>query len=122
MQYKQQFLIMEEIKYWMKFVDNDNETILSISDLAFMGVILDIDKLKSRFNNDFVKNKACKGVQISFLGAGINACFVAGFNKEQDIEIVNTHTGVRMTSKEFSEQLNILERILEREPPELCYE
>ena len=55
------------MKYWMKFYDNKNVELLSISTLHFMGEDLDISHLKQRFNKDFVQNKEVKAVKIAFL-------------------------------------------------------
>lgn len=98
------------MKYWMKFYNNDNKLMLSISSLTFMGDDLDFSQFKSRFNNDFVKGTA-KAVSMSFLGNGVMKNFIAGFRGDR-IYIVDTDTKQEYSVREFSEQLNVIEDIL----------
>lgn len=98
------------MKYWMKFYNNDNELMLSISSLSFMGDDLDFSQFKSRFNNDFVKGTA-KAVSMSFLGNGVMKNFIAGFRGDR-IFIVDTDTKQEYSVREFSEQLKVVEEIL----------
>ena len=98
------------MKYWMKFYDNQNELMLSISSLTFMGDDLDFSQFKSRFNNDFVKGTA-KAVSISFLGNGVMKNFIAGFRGDR-IFIVDTDSKKEYSVKEFSHELSLVEEIL----------
>ena len=101
------------MKYWMKFYDNKNSELLSISTLHFMGEDLDISHLKQRFNKDFVQNKEVKAVKIAFLDvfSKINKSFIAGFRNDS-VVIIDTDIKKEYSSKEFSEELNILDKLL----------
>ncbi len=108
------------MKYWMKFYDNNNSELLSISTLNFMGEDLNISDLKQRFNKDFIKNKEVKAVKISFLDVSnkINKSFIAGF-KNNSVVIIDTDSKKEYSPKEFSEQLNILDKVLNKNELEL---
>lgn len=95
------------MKYSMKFIDNNEVEMLSISTLLFLGEDLNIPELKERFNNDFVRNKECKGVIINFMGDGIMKSFVAGF-RGKAVVIIDGDTKQEYTPKEFSAGLNTL--------------
>lgn len=97
------------MKYWMKFYDN-NELIISLSNLEFMGKDLDIPELKERWNTAFTKRLA-SCVEISFLGNKINKRFVAGW-KNKKLTVIDTDNNKEYTPKEFSHNLNSIENIL----------
>ena len=101
------------MKYWMKFYDNNNSKLLSISTLNFMGEDLNISHLKERFNKNFVQNKEVKAVKIAFLDvfSNINKSFIAGF-KNGSVVIIDTDTKTEYSSKRFSEELNFLDKLL----------
>ena len=101
------------MKYWMKFYDNNDSELLLKSTLDFMGEDLNISHLKQRFNKDFVKNKEVKAVKISFLDVSnkINKSFIAGF-RNNSVIIIDTDTKKEYSPKEFSEELNILDKLL----------
>ena len=103
------------MKYWMKFYSNNNEEIISISDLVFTGVELNIAQLKDRFNKNFVQNKQCKGVKISFLGNKVSKSFFAGF-RNGNVVIIDSDSRKEYSAPEFSAELNQLERILNDQP------
>lgn len=98
------------MRYWMKFIDNSNEIMYPVSDTGFTGKPLSIPELKERFNSDFVKGTA-KAVEISFLGKGVNHTFIAGI-RNKSVVICDTKTKREFTPKEFSEELNIIERAI----------
>lgn len=98
------------MRYWMKFIDNDNETMNLISDTGFIGKPLSIPELKERFNSNFVKGTA-KAVEMSFLDKGVNHSFIAGI-RNKSVVICDTKTKREFTPKEFSEELNIIERAI----------
>ena len=102
------------MKYWMKFYDNNNSELLSISTLNFMGEDLNISHLKQRFNKDFVQNKEVKAVKIAFLDvfSNINKSFIAGF-RNSSVVIIDTDTKIEYSPKEFSEELNVLDKLLD---------
>ncbi len=100
------------MNYWMQFIDKDSKIIPTSSDVTFVGNTLDIPKLKERFNRDFVKNPGCRAVKIFFMGNGINKKFIAGMRDGKAV-ICAMDTKQEMNSKEFSEQLDILENILD---------
>lgn len=104
------------MKYWMKFYDNNDSELLFKSTLDFMGEDLDIFVLKQRFNKDFIQNKEVKAVKISFLEVSnkINKSFIAGF-RNNSVVIIDTDTKKEYSPKEFSEQLNILDKMLNNE-------
>jgi hypothetical protein len=91
----------------MKFVDNNEVEMLSISTLLFLGEDLNVPKLKERFNNDFVRNKECKAVVITFMGDGIMKSFIAGI-RDGVVVIIDEDTKQEYTPKEFSAGLNTL--------------
>jgi hypothetical protein len=99
------------MKYWMSFADNNNEEVWSISDKTFLGRDLDITELKDRFNRDFIKRPGIKGVEITFMGKGINRSFIAGF-KNKHVVIIDLQSKREYTAKEFSVELNILDAVL----------
>jgi putative lipase involved disintegration of autophagic bodies len=99
------------MKYWLKFFDNDHNVIISTSTISFAGDDLNTTELRNRFNTNFVKNIQCKCVEISFLGNGVNRSFVAGI-KQSKVLIIDSQTKKEYTPKEFSAQLEILDKIL----------
>ena len=98
------------MKYWMKFYDNNNEMIISLSDLVFMGKDINIPEIKERWNDVFTK-KLAKVVEISFLANRINKTFVAGY-RDNKLVVIDTATKQEYTPKEFSANLNSIENIL----------
>lgn len=98
------------MRYWMQFMDNDSQTIMSISDNAFIGKEFDLDELKGRFNNDFIKGKA-RGVKITFLGGKVNKSFIAGF-RGKDVVICDMESNHEYTAKQFGNHLNLVNYIL----------
>ena len=104
------------MKYWMKFLDNDSNPIIAISTMQFNGEDLNFSELKERFNKNFVQNSNCRGCEISFLGNGINKSFIAGF-RNNSVVIIDTSNHKEYSSKEFSQQLYILENVLDTPDP-----
>ena len=101
---------MDMIQYWMKFYNNSDELVVSISDVTFLGKSFNLVDIKERFNRDFVKGNS-KVVEISFLGLGANKTFLAGI-RDKKVVIVDTDTKREYSPKEFSQELNILEGFL----------
>lgn len=98
------------IQYWMKFYDNSDELVVSVSDVTFLGKSFNLVDIKERFNRDFVKGTA-KAVELSFLGLGANKTFLAGI-RDNKVVIIDTKTKQEYSSKEFSQELNVLEAFL----------
>ena len=88
--------------------------VLPNSDNSFKS--LNIQELKNRFNSEFVQNKDCSAVTIYFKGNNINKSFIAGFRNQSDnsqkICIIDMQTKKEYSPKEFSEELNILQTVL----------
>ena len=101
---------MDMIQYWMKFYNNSDELVVSISDVTFLGKSFNLVDIKERFNRDFVKGNS-KVVEISFLGLGANKTFLAGI-RDKKVLILDTDTKREYSPKEFSQELNILEGFL----------
>jgi len=101
---------MKTLQYWMKFYDNSDELIISLSDLTFLGKPFDLVDIKHRFNEDFVRGKA-KLVELSFLGLGANKTFLAGI-LDRKVVIVDKDTNKEYSPKEFSQELTILNGLL----------
>lgn len=93
----------------MKFYNN-NEVIISLSDLEFMGKNLNVPELKERWNTAFTKRLA-SAVEVSFLGNKVNKTFVAGYRNNK-LVVIDTDTKQEYTPKEFSHNLNSIENIL----------
>ena len=98
------------MKYWMKFYDNNNEMIISLSDIVFMGKDLDVPEIKQRWNDVFSK-KLAKVVEISFLDNNVNKTFVAGY-RGSSMVVIDTDSKKEYTPKEFSQNLSSIENIL----------
>lgn len=98
------------IQYWMKFYNNSDELVVSVSDVTFLGKSFNLVDIKERFNRDFVKGKA-KWVELSFLGLGANKTFLAGI-RDNNVVICDTETKQEYSPKEFSQELTILEGFL----------
>jgi hypothetical protein len=94
----------------MKFYDNSNEMIISLSDIVFMGKDLNVPEIKERWNDAFTKRLA-SAVEISFLANRINKTFVAGY-RDNKLVVIDTDTKQEYTPKEFSSNLNMIENIL----------
>lgn len=73
--------------------------------------VLDITKLKDRFNMSFIKNRECSAVTIRFVDNNIDKSFIAGFRNNK-VCIVDMQTKQEYSLKEFSEELNILQETL----------
>ena len=103
------------LNYSLRFYNKDQDVILNISNLEFMGVSLDIPKLKERFNRDFVKNSECSMCIISIFNKNHNdlfAKFICGF-RGNNVVIINETTKQEYTPSEFSGLLNVLQSQLE---------
>lgn len=98
------------IQYWMKFYNNSDELVVSVSDVTFLGKSFNLVDIKERFNRDFVKGNS-KMVEMSFFGLGANKTFLAGIRDEK-VVIVDTETKREYSPREFSQELNILEGFL----------
>lgn len=97
------------MRYWMKFY-NGNEVDLSLSDTSFMGRDINISELQIRFINNFILGHADM-VKISFLDKGINKSFIAGF-RDEGIRIIDMDSKKELTTKEFNDSLDELERLM----------
>lgn len=93
----------------MKFYNN-NEMVISLSDIVFMGKDLNVPELKERWNTAFTKRLA-SAVEVSFLGNKVNKTFVAGYRNNK-LVVIDTDTKQEYTPKEFSNNLNSIENIL----------
>ena len=101
------------MKYWMEF-HNNKQIILSLSTTSFRGDVLDIDKLKERFNNNLLRNKEVVMCKITFLGNGVNKTFIAGYRNGKCV-IVDTETKKEYSIQEYKKELDVLQNILEHE-------
>lgn len=103
------------MQYLMKFQTKDS-IIDKISDVFPKS--LDIQELKDRFNESFIKNKECSAVVMYFIKNNLMKSFIAGFRNQQDgsqkVCIIDMQTNKEYSPKEFSNELNILAEALKK--------
>ncbi len=99
--------------YSMKF-QTVNSILKDISDNSL--IPLNIQQLKDRFNSSFIKNKECSAVVITFVDKGVNKSFIGGFRNQDDnsqkVYIIDMQTKKEYSPKEFSEELALLQTVL----------
>jgi hypothetical protein len=97
--------------YSMSFYDHNYDLIISKSDLAFMPKKLDISELKNRFNNDFVKSKDARAVEMTLSLGRLTKSFMVGI-KNESVVIIEKSTKKEYSVSEFKKELDILENML----------
>ena len=99
--------------YSMRFYDNKYNLISDISDNEFIGVSLDIPRLKERFNNDFIKSNKARLVEINISANKLHSTVVVGY-RDNGITVVDTTTKEEFGIQEFNKALNQIETFVNR--------